>query len=112
MFFGHQFVPLAKPKNTVDTTTSLRPRNGNVLVDYHNWLVNDTIHAHEQEWLQVWGWIAGRYKDYHHLTVEICEERGYGWCLWAHGDWADGFGTYGAKLKTSVPYPSITGKGR
>ena len=70
MFFGHQFVPLAKPKNTVDTTTSLRPRNGNVLVDYHNWLVNDTIHAHEQEWLQVWGWIAGRYKDYHHLIFE------------------------------------------
>jgi len=25
------------------------------LVDYHNWLVNDTIHVHEQEWLQVWG---------------------------------------------------------
>src|SRR5512137_3036463 len=28
------------------------------LVDYDNWLVNDTIHAHEQEWLRTWGWLA------------------------------------------------------
>ena len=30
------------------------------LVDYHNWLVNDTIHVHEQEWLRTWGWIINR----------------------------------------------------
>jgi hypothetical protein len=30
------------------------------LVGYHNWLVNDTIHAHEQEWLQTWGWTVNR----------------------------------------------------
>lgn len=209
------------------------------LVDYHNWLVNDTIHAHEQEWLQAWGWLVSRYKDYQHLifegynepqyncpcliehyqkwidrvraqggrqmcvvspfwgkyfaiedsannwaqcrhhyftpqnaatpekarseadwqlantgnknsaasatqnfgcgffmteggvegraetepekaarlagvqrAIELCEDRGYGWCLWAHGDWADGFGTYGAKIKTRATYPLITGKAR
>ena len=43
-------------------------------------------------------------------VVNICEERGYGWCLWAQGDWADGFGTYGAQLKTRATYPSITAK--
>ncbi len=207
------------------------------LVDYHNWLVNDTIHTHEQEWLQTWGWIANRYKDYHHLifegfnepqnqcpcvaehyqkwinlvrahgarqlcvvspfwsqyfsikdpaanwaqcrhhyfsaqnspsveraraeaewqlanisnknsvasavqqfgcgffmteggigskpkneaekasemagvqrAIDICDQNGYGWCLWAHGDWADGFETYGAQIKCSLNYPLITGK--
>ena len=207
------------------------------LVDYHNWLVNDTIHVHEQDWLRTWGWIINRYKDYHHLifegfnepqtqcaciaehyqkwvslmrsqgaqqlcvvspfwgqyfriedpagnwaqcrhhyfspqnspsakkargeadwqlantanknsaaaavrqfgcgffmteggiegkpksetekasemdgvqrAIEICEQHGYGWCLWAHGDWADGFDTYGAQIKTKVKYPLITGK--
>jgi Cellulase (glycosyl hydrolase family 5) len=206
------------------------------LVDYHNWLVNDTIHAHEQEWLQTWGWIVHRYKDYKHLIfegfnepqnqcpciaehyqkwvnlvraegakqmcvvspfygtyfpikdpgnnwaqcrhhyftpqnastaqkaraeaewqlanlanknsaaaavksfgcgffmteggidgadteaargdrlagvqrmVEICEQNGYGWCLWPYGDWADGFSTYGAQVKTRTVYPLITGK--
>jgi hypothetical protein len=207
------------------------------LVDYHNWLVNDTIHVHEQEWLRTWGWMINRYKDYHHLifegynepqnqcaciaehyqkwvtlvrsqgaqqlcvvspfwgnffrikdpaanwaqcrhhyfqpqnspsaekaraeadwqlanisnknsaasavqqlgcgffmteggiegkpkseaekaalvagvqrAVEVCEQHGYGWCLWAHGDWANGFDTYGAQIKTSVSYPLITGK--
>lgn len=40
------------------------------LVDYHNWLVNDTIHAREQEWLRTWGWIIERYKDYLHLIFE------------------------------------------
>jgi len=207
------------------------------LVDYHNWLVNDTIHVHEQEWLRTWGWIINRYKDYHHLifegfnepqnqcaciaehyqkwvnlvrsqgaqqlcvvspfwgqyfrindpsanwaqcrhhyfspqnspsaekaraesewhlantsnknsaasavqqmgcgffmseggiegkpknedemaaqlagvqrAIEICEQHGYGWCLWAHGDWADGFDTYGGKIRTHVNYPLITGK--
>jgi hypothetical protein len=43
-------------------------------------------------------------------TIELCDQHGYGWCLWAQGDWADGFDTYGAQLKTSVSYPSITGK--
>ncbi len=207
------------------------------LVDYHNWLVNDTLHAHEPEWLETWGWIVTRYKDYQHLifegynepqyncpclaehyqkwmdlvrakgarqmcvvspfwgkyfalkdpannwsqcrhhyftasnaptpdkarseadwqllntqnknsaasavqdfgcgffmteggiegstqtepekaarlagvqrVIEICEERGFGWCLWAHGDWSNGFDTYGAKLKTHATYPLITGK--
>ncbi len=207
------------------------------LVDYHNWLVNDTIHVHEQDWLRTWGWLITRYKDYHHLifegfnepqnqcaclaehyqkwlnqaraigaqqlcvvspfwgnyfslkdpaanwaqcrhhyfqaqnsptaakarseaewhlansanknsalsavhnfgcgffmteggvegkpgneadkaaqiagvqrVVELCEQHGYGWCLWAHGDWADGFDTYGAQIKIGVNYPSITGK--
>jgi cellulase (glycosyl hydrolase family 5) len=42
-------------------------------------------------------------------VVEICEKNGYAWCLWAHGDWADGFDTYGAKIKTTISYPSITG---
>jgi hypothetical protein len=210
-----------------------------LLVDYHNWLVNDTVHAHEKEWLQTWGWIVSRYKDYRHLifegynepqyncpcltehyqkwvdlvraqggrqmcvvspfwgkyfaikdpannwaqcrhhyfttnnastpekarseaswqlanlqnkdsaasatqnfgcgffmteggidgkaetepekaarlagvqrVIDVCEERGYGWCLWAQGDWADGFGTYGAKLKTRATYPLISGKTR
>lgn len=209
------------------------------LVDYHNWRVNDTLHAHEQEWLQTWGWIASRYKDYQHLifegynepqincpclaehyqkwvdlvraqgarqmcvvspfwgnffpikdpagnwaqcrhhyftaknaatpqkarneadwqlantanqnsaasavqnlgcgffmteggiegkaetepdqaarlagvqrVVDVCEEHGFGWCLWAQGDWSDGFGTYGANLKTHATYPLITGKAR
>jgi hypothetical protein len=45
-------------------------------------------------------------------VVEVCEERGFGWCLWAHGDWSDGFGTYGAKLKTHATYPLITGQAR
>jgi hypothetical protein len=207
------------------------------LVDYHNWLVNDTLHAKEQEWLQTWGWLAKRYKDYGHLifegfnepqnhcacvaehyqkwltlvrsqgaqqlcvaspfwgqyfdlkdpvgnwaqcrhhyftpqnspsaekargeaawhlantsnknsaasavkqfgcgffmtegglegkpkndtekaaaiagvqrAVEVCEQQGYGWCLWAHGDWTDGFDTYGAQIKTTASYPLITGK--
>ena len=40
------------------------------LVDYHNWLVNDTPHAHEADWLQTWSWLANRYKDYHHLIFE------------------------------------------
>src|SRR5208282_2804301 len=37
------------------------------LVDYHNWLVNDTIHADEATWLKNWGWIIDRYKPYKHL---------------------------------------------
>jgi hypothetical protein len=207
------------------------------LVDYHNWLVNDTIHAHEAEWLQTWAWIVGRYKNYRHLifegfnepqnqcaciaqhyqkwinlvraqgaeqlcvvspfwgqyfnisdpgnnwaecrhhyfsaqnsasvekargeadwhlanpsnknsaasavrqfgcgffmteggiegkprnesekvaelagvqrAIEICEQNGYGWCLWAQGDWADGFDTYGPEVKTHLSYPLITGR--
>src|SRR6185369_9057159 len=40
------------------------------LVDYHNWLVSDTIHLHEEEWLRTWGWIAKRYKGYNHLIFE------------------------------------------
>jgi len=44
------------------------------LVDYHNWLVNDTIHAHEQEWLQTWGWMISRYKDYRHLIFAVKSE--------------------------------------
>jgi hypothetical protein len=207
------------------------------VVDYHNWLVNDTMHAHEEEWLRTWGWLANRYKDYRHLifegfnepqnqcpclaqhyqkwinlvrsqgarqlcvvspfwgqyfnledpaanwaqcrhhyfspqnsssaekaraeadwhlanisnknsaasairqfgcgffmteggiegrprteservaemagvqrAIELCEQAGYGWCLWAQGDWADGFDTYGAQLKTHLHYPLITGK--
>ena len=36
----------------------------------------------------------------------------HGWCLWAQGDWADGFGTYGAKLKTRATYPLISSKTR
>lgn len=209
------------------------------LVDYHNWRVNDTIHADEATWLKNWGWIIDRYKPYKHLIfegfnepqnqcaciaqhyqkwidlvrskgaaqlcvvspfwgqyfpikdplvkgnwaqsrhhyfgagnsptvdrarqeadwqlanpgnansaasaiarfgcgffmteggcdsvskndkeqaarmagvqrmVELCEQRGYGWCLWAHGDWANGFDTVGAKIKTTVSYPSITGR--
>jgi hypothetical protein len=43
-------------------------------------------------------------------TIELCKQDGYGWCLWAQGDWTDGFDSYGAQLKTSVSYPSITGK--
>ncbi len=43
-------------------------------------------------------------------AVELCEEHGYGWCLWPQGDWANGFDTYGAKLKTRAAYPLITGK--
>lgn len=43
-------------------------------------------------------------------AIEICEQYGYGWCLWAHGDWADGFDTYGAQIKTRLSYPLITGK--
>jgi hypothetical protein len=42
-------------------------------------------------------------------VVEICEQRGYGWSLWAQGDWAKEFDTFGAKIKTTVHYPSITG---
>jgi hypothetical protein len=48
-------------------------------------------------------------------VVDICEKNGYGWCLWAHGDWADGFDTVGGKIKTGITYSSITGmqaKGR
>jgi len=41
--------------------------------------------------------------------VEVCEKQGYGWSLWAHGDWADGFQTYGAEIKSTVPHPLITG---
>jgi len=209
------------------------------LVDYHNWLVNDTLHVSEAEWLQTWGWITDRYRDYAHLifegfnepqkqcpclvehyqkwidlarskgarqmcvvspfwgqyfavkdpannwaqcrhhyfqpkngaspekargeaewqlaslqnknsaasavqqfgcgffmtegglegkagsdqeqaariagvqrVVELCEQRGYGWCLWAHGDWSNGFDTYGAQIKTRVKYPLITGTAR
>ncbi len=41
--------------------------------------------------------------------VEICEQNGYGWCLWPYGDWADGFSTYGAQVKTRTVYPLITG---
>ncbi len=44
--------------------------------------------------------------------VELCEQRGYGWCLWAHGDWANGFDTIGAKIKTTISYPLITGPKR
>jgi len=33
------------------------------LVDYHNWLVNDTLHVHEKQWLQTWGSLAERYTD-------------------------------------------------
>lgn len=207
------------------------------LVDYHNWLVNDTLHESEAEWLQTWGWIIDRYQNFPHLIfegfnepqkqcpclahhyqkwidlarskgarqlcvvspfwgtfftvkdlinnwaqcrhhyfqaknsptpekargeaewhlanrenrnsaasavqqfgcgffmteggiedkprteqekaariagvqrlVEVCERSGYGWCLWAHGDWADGFDTYGAQIKTGVAYPLITGQ--
>ncbi len=199
--------------------------------------MNDTIHAHEQEWLQTWGWLAKRYKDYSHLIfegfnepqnqcpciaehyqkwinlvrsqgaqqlcvvspfwgqyfsikdpsgnwaqcrhhyfssqnspsaekargeaewqlanssnknsaaaavqqfgcgffmtedgvegkpknetervaelagvqrlVDLCEQNGYGWCLWAQGDWADGFNSYGAQIKTHSKYPLITGE--
>jgi len=206
------------------------------LVDFHNWLVNDTIHVHEQEWLQTWGWLANRYKNYRHLVfegfnepqnqcacvsehyqkwvnlvrshgaqqlcvvspfwgqyfsikgpagnwaqcrhhyfspqnspsvekargevewqlantsnkdsaasavrqfgcgffmteggiegkpkneaekaaesagvqraIDICEQNGYGWCLWAHGDWADAFDTHGVQLRTQVRFPLITG---
>ncbi|SPE51034.1 exported hypothetical protein [Verrucomicrobia bacterium] len=207
------------------------------LVDYHNWLVNDTIHVHEEEWLRTWGWLIGRYLGYQHLifegfnepqnqcaclaehyqkwinlartqgarqlcvvspfwgnffglkdpaanwaqcrhhyfspqnspsadkgraeaewhlanlsnknsaasavrdfgcgffmteggldgkpkneaeraalmagvqrAIDLCEQHGFGWCLWAHGDWADGFDTYGAQLKTGLSYPLITGQ--
>lgn len=207
------------------------------LVDYHNWMVNDTIHVDEATWLNFWGQLTERYKDYKHLIfegynepqnqcqciaehyqkwvdlvrskgadqlvvvspfwgqyfgikdpannwaqcrhhyfhaknspsieraigeaehhllsttqnknsapaavkqfgcgffmteggledspkteeemaariagiqrmVEICEQQGYAWCLWAHGDWAKGFENYGSKIKTSIKYPSITG---
>jgi len=212
------------------------------LVDYHNWQVNDTIHADEATWLKNWGWMIDRYKPYKHLIfegfnepqnqcpclaehyqkwvdlvrskgatqlcvvspfwgkyfpikdsspagsnwaqcrhhyfgagnsstadrarkeadwqlassgnansaaaaiaqfgcgffmteggcddkpkndqeeaariagiqrmVELCEQRGYGWCLWVHGDWANGFDTIGAKIKTSIRYPPITAAGR
>ena len=40
------------------------------LVDYHNWLVNDTMHVHEDEWLKFWGWLSSRYRDYNHLIFE------------------------------------------
>ena len=205
------------------------------LVDYHNWLVNDTIHADEETWLKNWGWIIDRYKPYKHLIfegfnepqnqcpciadhyqkwvnmvrekgaeqmvvvspfwgqyfgikdpgsnwsqsrhhyfhaknsptperaigeaehhlvsdsknsapsaikqfgcgffmteggvedspkdeqamaariagvqrmIDICQEQGYGWCLWAQGDWTDGFQSYGGRLKTGK-YPSISGE--
>lgn len=29
--------------------------------------------------------------------------------LWAQGDWANGFDTVGAKIKTTIGYLSITG---
>ena len=44
--------------------------------------------------------------------VELCEQRGYGWCLSVHGDWANGFDTIGAKIKTTISYPLITGPKR
>ncbi len=43
-------------------------------------------------------------------AIDLCEQHGYSWCLWAQGDWSDGFDTYGAQLKTNVKYPLITGK--
>lgn len=43
-------------------------------------------------------------------AVDACERNGYGWCLWAHGDWSNGFDTYGAQIKTTATYPLITGK--
>jgi hypothetical protein len=43
-------------------------------------------------------------------VVELCEKNGFAWCLWAHGDWADCFDTYGAKIKTTIQYPSIIGE--
>lgn len=43
-------------------------------------------------------------------VIEISQQNGYGWCLWAHGDWADGFDTYGAQIKTRLKYPLIMGK--
>jgi aryl-phospho-beta-D-glucosidase BglC (GH1 family) len=207
------------------------------LVDYHNWGVNDTIHADEKTWLQNWAWIFERYKPYKHLifegfnepqnqcpcqaehyqkwvdlarsrgidqlcvvspfwadsfaikdpahnwaecrhhyftagnsatadkargeadwqianlqnrnsaastvkafgcgffmteggiegkpksdadlanrlagvqrVVDLCEQHGYAWCLWAWGDWANGLDTYGAKITTRAAYPLITGE--
>jgi Cellulase (glycosyl hydrolase family 5) len=41
--------------------------------------------------------------------VDDCEKQGYGWCFWAHGDWSNGFDTYGAQVKTTLTYHSITG---
>ena len=43
-------------------------------------------------------------------AIELCERQGYAWCLWAHGDWSDGFDTYGAQIKCHLKYPLITGK--
>ena len=207
------------------------------LVDYHNWGVNDTLHADEKTWLQNWAWIFERYKPYKHLifegfnepqnqcpdlaehyqkwidlarsngidqlcvvspfwakyfaindpannwaqcrhhyfaagnsatpekargeadwhlnnlknpnsaasavhavgcgfflpeggiegkpksdedlaarlagvqrVVDLCEQHGYAWCLWAWGDWAKGLEGYGAKITTKANYPSITGE--
>ena len=45
-------------------------------------------------------------------TIDICAERGYGWCLWAYGDWADGYEQYGKNLTFSGTYPSIVGSAR
>lgn len=207
-----------------------------MLVDYHNWLVNDAITNDEETWLKYWGWIVDRYKPYKHLIfegfnepigqkgvqqhyqkwvdmvrakgadqllvvspfwdqyfaindplnnwaqcrhhyanggnsptiekaraeidwhftnlsnknsaasaikafgcgffmteggiddqpktdadrdariagvqriVDVCEKQGYGWCLWADGDWSHGLSTYGAKITTTLKYPSITGE--
>lgn len=206
-----------------------------MLVDYHNWLVNDAITNDTETWLKTWGWIVDRYKPYQHLIfegfnepigqknvqpqyqqwldmvrakgaqqlcvvspfwepyfglkdpasnwaqcrhhyanhgnsstvekaqkeidwqlanpsnknsaasavktfgcgffmteggiddkpktdeeraariagvqriIDVCEKQGYGWCLWADGDWAHGMTTYGTQLTTSLTYPSITG---
>lgn len=43
-------------------------------------------------------------------VVDVCEERGYGWCLWAWGDWAKGLEEYGVKITSKGNYPLITGK--
>jgi hypothetical protein len=43
-------------------------------------------------------------------VVEICEQRGYAWCLWARGDRVNGLEGYGAKITTKATYPSITGE--
>ena len=42
-------------------------------------------------------------------VVDDCEQRGFAWCLWAWGDWANGLEGYGTKITTKAAYPLITG---